>query len=84
MSAKPCNGKTCRKLVVFARDKDTGKWQVLNNQAPMWRVCGRDADGTPLVERVHDTLLSHFVNCSDAKDFSAEKTRDFTEAEGAD
>jgi len=74
VSAKPCKG--CGKLVVFAKDRETGKWQVLSNQAPIWKVTGHDPQGVPLVERDTKALLSHFVNCPNANDFSASKKKE--------
>jgi hypothetical protein len=70
MSAKPCREETCTKLVLFGKDEETMKWQVLNNQVPMWRVVRYEKDGTPILKRVHDTFISHFVNCAKPNKFS--------------
>lgn len=70
MSAKPCKG--CGKPIVFGKDKDTGKWQVLSNSAPIWRQVGTEK-GVPIVVRDTSALLSHFVNCPNANQFSAGK-----------
>lgn len=70
MSAKPCRSEKCGKLVVFAKDRETGKWQVLSNQAPVWRIVGVK-DGVTYVIRDRQCLISHFVNCADPSQFSA-------------
>lgn len=56
--------------MVFAKDRDTGKWQVLSNQAPVWKVVGYDKQGVAIVERDHKGLISHFVNCRNPNRFS--------------
>lgn len=68
MSAKPCKG--CGKLVVFAKDRDTDKWQVLDNTAPVWKQVGLK-NGVPYVIRDKTALVSHFSTCSKANDFSS-------------
>ncbi len=70
MSAKPCKG--CGKSVVFAKDRETGKWQVLDNTAPVWKQIGTK-DGVAYVMREPSALVSHFATCSKANDFSSSK-----------
>ncbi len=66
MSAKPCRG--CGRPVVFAKDPD-GKWQVLDNTAPVWKQIGVK-DGIARVVREPSALVSHFSTCPKADDFS--------------
>ncbi len=76
MSAKPCKG--CGKMVVFAKDKDTNKWQVLDNTAPVWKQIGVK-DGVAYVVREHAALVSHFSTCPDANKFSSSKQPELPE-----
>lgn len=69
MSASPCKG--CGRPVVFAKDPD-GKWQVLDNVAPVWRQVG-SKDGIAYVVREPKALVSHFSTCSKPDQFSASK-----------
>ena len=75
MSAKPCRSEKCGKLVVFAKDIETDKWQVLSNQAPIWQIVNVK-DGVTYVKRDEKALLSHFVNCADPDAFSKNKKPD--------
>ena len=77
MSAKPCRG--CGKMVVFAIDKDTGKWQVLDNVAPVFKQIGMK-DGKPYVIRDKTAMVSHFATCPSANEFSATSRRDLPSA----
>jgi hypothetical protein len=70
MSAKLCRSEKCGKLVIFAKDHETGKWQVLSNQAPVWQVIGVK-NGVTWVKRDPNALISHFVNCKEPEKFSA-------------
>lgn len=69
MSAKPCKEPTCGKLVVFAKDVETKKWQVLSNQAVIYRIVGVK-DGVTWVQRDPKAMLSHFQNCTKPSQFS--------------
>lgn len=87
MSAKPCRG--CGKPVVFAKDPD-GKWQVLDNVAPVWKQVGIK-NGAPYVIREPKAMVSHFSTCPKADDFSGGRRseppppdRDFSEPQNAE
>lgn len=58
--------------MVFAKDRESGKWQVLDNTAPVWRQIGTK-DGVAYVLRDHTALVSHFATCSHADEFSSHK-----------
>lgn len=58
-------------MVVFAKDPD-GKWQVLDNTAPVWKQIGVK-DGIARVVREPSAMVSHFSTCPNANEFSASK-----------
>jgi hypothetical protein len=69
MSTKLCKEPTCGKQVVFAKDIDTDKWQVLSNQAVIYKIIGVKK-GITYVQRDTKALLSHFQNCTRPDKFS--------------
>jgi len=54
-------------MVVFAKDPD-GKWQVLDNTAPVWKQIGMK-EGVARVVREPSAMVSHFSTCPNANDF---------------
>lgn len=69
MRTERCRGTRCGKQIVWGRDPD-GARIPLDLSAPIYRVTGVDTDGTPLIERVKNVLVSHFSTCVDATQFS--------------
>lgn len=59
MSAKPC--RTCGKLVVLAKDRETDRWIALTNQASIWRSV-MPKEGVPYVMREHKLLTTHYCS----------------------
>ncbi len=72
MSARACREEGCGKLIVFAKDKDTGATIPLTNQVKVYRIIGTK-DGTTYVQHDPKALVSHFVNCANPNRFSKSK-----------
>lgn len=83
MSAKLCKEPGCGKLIVFAKDVETGDWVPLSNQAVIYREVKFEA-GVHYVERDKKALLLHFQNCTHPGRFSRPKPeRHFSEPKEA-
>lgn len=75
LKSVPCRG--CSKNVYFVKDQ-TGKFQVLDAVAPVWKVKTKHdpVNGFPSHEAeraADDTFVSHFSTCSKANLFSKSK-----------
>lgn len=79
-----CRG--CGKSIIWATT-DGGKRIPLDaRNVPVYRIAvdsrgvyAVGSDGAPLVERVHDVYLSHFITCPNREQFSASNRKESAE-----
>jgi len=69
-----CRGPNCGREMLVGLDSK-GTRHPLDPRAQVYRMVGRDPDGTIRVARAEDCYVSHFVTCPDHAEFSRGKRR---------